>query len=68
MIYDNHMTYEKKLENSEWEEMEITIENKSIEISCDLGRVTMSHEDFDNLVSCVNKFREMGKIVNLNIE
>ena len=62
------LTYEIKIENEEWEEMEITCERKRVEISCDLGRVTMSHEDFDNLVSCVNKFREMGKIVNLNIE
>lgn len=68
MIYDNHMTYEKKLKNSKCEEMEITIENKSIEISCDLGRVTMSHEDFDNLVHHVNKYREMTKIINLETE
>ena len=62
------LTYERKLENSEWEEMELTCEDKSIEVSCDLGRITMSHEDFDNLVYHVNKYREMTKIINLETE
>jgi len=62
------LTYERKIENDQWEEMQITCERKNIEISCDIGRVTMSHEDFDNLVHHVNKYREMTKIINLETE
>lgn len=46
------------LPNEHWEKMEVEIIDDSINISCDLGRVQMSHEDFDRLCLKVEEYRQ----------
>lgn len=62
------ITLEAKLQNEHWEEMNLEIVKNSIEIEVPgLGRVQMSHADFDIVARKVTEFRRACDEV-LNIE
>lgn len=60
------LTFEKKIPNDDWEEMEVTIEDNEIELRItDLGYVQMTHEEFEEVARLVKQYQDMAKIINL---
>lgn len=58
MANTSDITFEAELQNEHWETMSIEITKNSIDIGCpELGRVQMSHADFDALSTKVNEYR-----------
>ena len=57
----NNIIYEKNLPNSksDCDEMELRCESDEISITCFMGSVTMSFEDFDMLNDAVKHYRKL---------
>ncbi len=53
------ITLQLELNNESWDTMDLEVTEKEITIECpELGKVTMSHEEFDNISYQIKKFRE----------
>lgn len=64
-----NLTFERKVDNEAWEDIELTVEAGQIELRCtDTGYVQLTHEEFDEIVYLVKQYREAAKAVNLELK
>lgn len=58
--------YQRTMKNQEWGSMKINCDGEIINISCDIGRVTMSINDFERLTKTIEEYKKVASLITEN--